>query len=184
MNTQAAGGFAFSTPGTSNGDPDEFGPYRIADKPMKRVGIVPMAADSRHNIPFQKGRRAQVASVSCKDRRNFHRAAVKLYCMSPDCVGKSWDTMAGLVAAHPPHLVMQQEQQVHLVFGWSEDPCNPPDEACADCTRATKAASAKATAAAREKSKDAPEVEAPTPCAKHAGGVIGLVTPHDPNVPS
>jgi hypothetical protein len=184
MQTQQTGGFAFSSPGMATGDPDDFGGYQVQDKPRTKYGILPMQADYRFNIPFARGKRTKVEQVTCNDRRRFHRARVRLYCMHPGCVGKSWADMKELADGHRSPVELERDREAHLVFAWSEDPVNLPDEACVDCRKTTKEASAKATASAREKVKDAAEVETPMPCAKHAGGVVGLLTPHDPNVPS
>lgn len=174
--------FAFARPGTA--PPEEFGSYAITAQPTKRVGLVPMMADSRHNLPIADGGgRARVESVTCKDRRNYHRASVRIFCMHPHCAGKSWGTVDEMTKAHPPHVEMLNRQETHLFFAWSEDPCNAtPEPSCGDCAAATIAASERATAAAKRKDAKAAEVRVDACCTKHAGGPIGLLTPHDPNM--
>lgn len=184
MLQQQSPAFSFSQPGVATGDPSEFGAYRVEATSPKKLGLVPMLPDSRHVLSFKSGDgRAKQAQVTCKDRRNFHRANVRIYCMHPTCAGKSWGSVREMADVHPPHLDMVNRGEVHLFFAWSEDPCNPPDASCNDCKAATGAASKRATAAAREANKDAPEVRVDVPCKAHAGGVIGLLTPHDPNLP-
>lgn len=177
---QQAGGFAFQAPG--NAEPDEgLGPYAVDTKPLKAVGLVPMQIDSRHNIPVNRGGKVKPESVTCKDRRNYRNFSVRIFCLHPGCVGRSWATVEEMAKAHPDHALMQREQQVHLFGAWSDDPCNPPEPSCGECAAATIAASEKATAAARDKDKKAGEVKVAMPCVKHAGGVVGLLTPGDPN---
>jgi hypothetical protein len=174
--------FAFSPPGQPTGEPETFGAYKVTGRPTKKFGILPVLADSRHNIRFQRGKQTKEESVTCRDRRNHHRANVKLYCMHAGCAGKEWRTMDELVKAHPPHMDMVNREEIHLVFAWSEDACGVPVEGCDDCKAATLAASEKATAAARKKDPKATEVTVEAPCQKHLGGVVGMLTPHDPNV--
>lgn len=161
----------------------------VVEGPQPRYGCVRMVAGSSHELPLTdasgqpvrdlRGRQVKVRTTA-KDRRQHPGASGFLFCLHPDCAGKAWGTEVELLRAHPSQLDMARDRATHVIGFFSPDPVNPPAEGCKACEKATKEASAAATAKARETSKDAPAVHVPRPCEEHSGGVIGLLTPGEP----
>jgi hypothetical protein len=139
--------------------------FVTAPGPQKRLGLIPMAPDSAHILTIGRTR----VQVTCKDRRHYHAAVGKLFCMHPGCNGRWFDTEKELRDAHLPQVQLEAAGEVHLYGFWSNDDCNPPELGCKKCETATKAAQTAASPAAQKA------------CAEHAGGVVGLLTPADPN---
>lgn len=154
-----------------------------------RYGCLRMVVGSSHVLPVtdakgaalkDRGGRAVTVRTTAKDRRLYPHASGFLFCLHADCAGKAWATEGELVRAHPSALDMARDKASHVIGFFSPDPVNPPEDGCEACKKATREASATATAAARKASKDAGEIVVPWPCTDHAGGVIGLLTPGEP----
>jgi hypothetical protein len=166
--------FSMQAPGTAQ-QRTVARPYTVSEKPKKRCGLIPIRPETQHQIRIAG--KAQL--VTAKDRRAFPEAAGKLFCLHPACAERFHDTFEQLMRAHDPQTELERRQEVHPYAFWSNDPCNAhPEPGCDAC----KKASADATRAARAKDKDAHEQA--VPCAEHAGGAIGLLTPTDPHAPS
>lgn len=167
--------FSFQQPGQARpGDKSRSTNVKVKEH-TKRSGLMPMRPGSQHVMPI--GDAPQ--NVTARDRRAFPYATGKFFCTHRECMGRFHDSIDALQKAHEPQAVLEQREAVHLFGFWSNDPCNTkPEKDCEAC----KKASADATRTIRAKDKDAAEVGAC--CPEHSGGVIGLLTPTDPNAPS
>jgi hypothetical protein len=145
--------------------------------PQERLGLMPMAPHSRHNLTIN----GKPHAVDAKPRNLYREAKGACFCMGPGCYTKKgpvawYADEKELRAAHDPQDELVDRAEKHVFGFWSSDPCNPPDPGCAAC----KKASADATKAAR--AADAAAPEAARPCAEHSGGEVGLLTPGDPGL--
>lgn len=123
-------------------------PVVVAPAAKKRTGLIPMAAESQHNITVSIDGAEQTVVCTARHREDVPRAKARIICLHERCRGKDWPTVEAMTDAHPQPRDMAKRDEIHVYGMWSDDPqAEGPAKAAAQAIKDTEEQIAAAKAA-------------------------------------
>lgn len=165
----------------------------VAPSVKRRVGLIPMGVGTQHNVPIIIDGETRDVACQARPHEDHPRAKVRLFCLHPNCRGKSWGSRDEMVAAHPQASAMAKREEIHVYGMWSDDPQDPrnrqaAEEALRVAEEAQREAREKIKAAKNVGERDLARDDLAQANTAHmqakmaldaASGCIGLIAPPD-----